>query len=377
MRIALITPYYLPIIGGSELYVHDLALFLHNRGHEVTILTTDVYAPENASLVFNKKNESVRVIRFKVATYSRKLARLFISMYIPKECIERKIESMNFDILHFHNLADLTFPVALWRSKCTKLITCHTLFEVTNYHHLAGPRLFYFKKVLKHVNALHVLSQRDRITLMHLGIRQGIVVIPPGISVDDFYASPYRGGNKLLFVGRISPEKGLETLLYALSQIRSDCELLIVGPIQNRKYYTWLRSEFSKEFKGRVRMVGALNREELIEAYANADVFVFPSRMESFGMVLMEAMASRLPIVSTNVGVARELIIEGENGFVVSVNDWRAMARQIELLLADGNLRRVMGDNNRNLAEKRFRSEDNFCKLLELYRDITGLDSCK
>jgi len=110
-----------------------------------------------------------------------------------------------------------------------------------------------------------------------------------------------------------------------------------------------------------------LRKDELKEVYAKADIFVFPSRMESFGIVLLEAMASKLPIISTDVGAARELIINKKNGFIISIGDWKAMASYIERLLADANLRRTMGENNWKLVEEKFRADATYAKLLELY----------
>ncbi len=370
MKIGLVTPYFLPVIGGSELYVRDLATFLHRKGHEVSILTTNVYLGRKEKLSSNDEVEGVPVRRFRVSIQSRLIARTFVSMYISTENIMREVDHMHFDVLHFHNITDFTFPVTLWNARCPTILSCHSLFEVANYHHLVGPRLYFFKKILGHMDTIHVLSQRDLIMLKRMGVKpKKLVILPPGVSTGNFFASSLREGNKLLFVGRISPEKGLETLLNAISTLDSTFELLIAGPVQDQKYLDWLQRKYPEEFKYKVKMLGPLRETELAEVYAAADLFVFPSKMESFGIVFLEAMASKLPILSTDVGIAKEFIKNGQNGFVVSIGDWKTMANKIKLLLSDGSMRHKMGENNQKLVKAQFSKEVNFSKLFEFYKN--------
>ena len=370
MRVALLTPYFLPTIGGAELYVYDLARFLIKHGHQASILTTNIYQRKQANLPSVERITHIPVRRFKVLGFSRKLTRFFISMYIPKDNVALEVKRKGFNLLHFHNVTDMTFPVALWNIKVPKILTCHTLFEVINYHYMIGPRLYFFKKILQNMDFIHVLTLKDFMTLKHLGVdSKKIFVIPPGISVTKFYSSE-RKGNTLLFVGRIAPTKSIETLLEALLRIKSDCQLWVAGPIQDKKYFVWLKNRYFNKLKNKVRILGPLSSSELLEVYAKADIFVFPSKAETFGLVLLEAMASSLPVVSTDVGAARELIKDWENGFIVPINDWKTMAERINLLLTDDNLRRKMGKNNRKLIEKDYDINVNFEKLLALYEQI-------
>ena len=191
-------------MGGSELYVYDLASFLIENGHSVTVLTTNVHLGQKKKLPPNDIIGNIRICRFRVNLSSRFLTRPLISMYLPEESIRKEVERENFDILHFHNLTDFTLPVALWSISKPKIFTCHSLFEVSNYHHLIGPRKYFFKKILDHSDIVHVLSKVDELTLRNLGITSKIALIPPGL---DFHYSilcqelviPF------YFVGRISP----------------------------------------------------------------------------------------------------------------------------------------------------------------------------
>ena len=372
MRIALLTPYFLPTIGGSELYVWDLARFLKEKGHEVSILTLNLSLGKKVNLALKERVSSITVRRFKIMKFTRKLTRAFVSMYIPCENVAREVSNMNFDVLHFHNVTDLTFPVFLWKLKTPKILTCHTLHEVTQYHWISGPRAYLFKKVLNHMNIVHGLSLKDFAILNRIGIdKRKIAIIPPGVALNNFYASPKRNGKVILFVGRISPEKSLETLLEALLKVKSNYELWIAGPVQDQRYFFWLKKKYFGKFNNNIKVFGLLQKDELKKCYAKADLFVLPSKMETFGLVLLEAMSSHLPIISTEVGAAKELIKDWQNGFIVPVGDWKAMAEKINLLLTDKDLRYRMGENNRKLVEKKFNSDTNFSKLLKLYTYVS------
>jgi glycosyltransferase involved in cell wall biosynthesis len=377
MKLGLLTPYFLPTIGGAEIYVRDLAHHLIEAGNDVSVLTTNVglgrqlaheQTPHTGTV------ESIPVRRFRVFQHSRKVTRFFVSSYLQRDNIAREVMSMDFDVLHFHNVTDFTFPIALWNLKTPKVLTCHSLFAVVAYNYVLGPRLFFFKRILNRMDYIHVFSQRDVSILRRLEVDyKKVAVIPPGVSTVDFHPSQERKGKVLLFVGRISPEKSIETILLALRETKCECELWVSGPVQNARYLRNLRDRYLPDIKHKVRFLGPATKRELSRLYAEADVFVLPSSMEDFSIALLEAMASELPVISTDVGAARELITDGENGFVVPVGDWKCMAQRIALLLSNESLRSAMGRESRKIIEERFRAEECFSRVLDIYKDAVGL----
>lgn len=363
MKIGLVTPYFLPTVGGSELYVQDLAQFLKEKGHEVVVITTDVNLNTGGTgILFDGM-----VRRFRVFEPSRKLCRYVVSMYVPRENVNRQVSAMQLDILHYHNVADMTFELALWNMRIPKLLTCHTLSEVMSHDNLFGLRSYTFKKILGHMALLHVMTQRDISALKRLGLRTRVECVPPGIDVDSFHGGSNRNGNVVLFVGRISPEKGIDVMFEALSKSTLDFELWVVGPIQNERYFNWLMRRCSSSLKSKVKFFGHVSRAKLLQLYSEADIFVLPSRMETFGIVILEAMASKLPVISTCVGAANELVRDYENGFLVPVGSSDVLRDRIESLLADRSLRQKMGDKNRELVRERYSEDANFSRILELY----------
>jgi glycosyltransferase involved in cell wall biosynthesis len=149
----------------------------------------------------------------------------------------------------------------------------------------------------------------------------------------------------LLYVGRLAAEKQIEQLQPVLERVPGTRLALVGGgPHQG---------ELERHFAGLpVKFAGYLTGEPLARAYASADVFVFPSAFESFGLVLLEAMASGLPVVSSRVGGAQDLITEGISGYTFAVNDVEALVCAVEQIVREPGRLRAMGIAARQHAER-------------------------
>jgi glycosyltransferase involved in cell wall biosynthesis/LmbE family N-acetylglucosaminyl deacetylase len=214
------------------------------------------------------------------------------------------------------------------------------------------------------------------------------VTVYPGVDVDAFRPLGRHDGTgndqpqpRLLFVGRVSPEKGVHVLLEAFRMIVDDfpeARLEIVGPHQRadrgfivdlsddegvrdlRAYYD---GDYRAYLENRVRHLkiernvvfsGLVRQRDLIERYQAADVVVNPSFSESFGRSLIEAMASGVPVIGARVGGMKETIDHGETGLVVDPGDAAGLAEATKALLSDDLLRRAMGAAGRERAVKRY-----------------------
>ncbi len=168
----------------------------------------------------------------------------------------------------------------------------------------------------------------------------------------------------LLYVGRLSNEKQIDKIRPVLERVPGT-RLAIVGDGP-------ARSELQQYFRGTpATFMGYLRDEELWSAFASADVFVFPSAMETFGLVLIEAMASGLPVVTTRVGGVDDMVQSGVNGYVFNVGDVRGMIDGVRAILSDPSKRRVMGRNARIFAETQSWPVM-MDELLTCYEDLIG-----
>jgi glycosyltransferase involved in cell wall biosynthesis len=179
------------------------------------------------------------------------------------------------------------------------------------------------------------------------GVPQERVAFAPNAIDDSLFARAAvdRRGRKectFLYAGRLDPEKCVDVLVRAFEHVPG--QLAVAGSGSEEERLRALASD-------RVRFLGPLRRDELVDWYARADAFVLPSRSEPWGMVLNEAAAAALPIVATaDVGAAHELIEDGTSGFRVPSGDSEALAHALRRLSDDEDFRHAAGQRSRELA---------------------------
>ncbi len=221
------------------------------------------------------------------------------------------------------------------------------------------------------------------------------------ISTNDHIASKHNGDKRLLFVGRVSPEKGLHVLLDAFKKVVQrypQAKLVIVGKksqlaseylvdlsdndkvtnlasfFDGRSLYSYsshLQEQLrSLKIESNVTFTDHIPHEQLANYYTNADVIINPSFSESFGRSLIEAMAFQVPTVASRVGGMAEIVEDGKTGILVEPGNTNAMAQAMLRLLKDEDLRESMGKAGRERAMKLFSWECVTENLLEKYKNI-------
>lgn len=218
-----------------------------------------------------------------------------------------------------------------------------------------------------------------------------IVVIPPGVDISHFYPIPEDEAKEfigvppcdhmLLFVGRIEPLKGIDTLIEALSIMRKDqvfvCLTVIGGdPATDQDYH---RSEMARlqllrekyGLEDLITFLGSRSQDTLPYYYSAADAVVVPSHYESFGLVALEAMACGTPVVASQVGGLAFLIQDGVTGYTVPADDPQALADRLTTLINDPELRQRMGERAARMARD-YRWQRIADQVLNVYREVTG-----
>ncbi|HEX8140538.1 MAG TPA: glycosyltransferase family 4 protein [Pyrinomonadaceae bacterium] len=355
-------------IGGGERHLAALACALAARGHEVHVALAP-RSPLHAELRALPESRLVEVpLRNALDVASaRALARL--------------VRRREIEIVHAHMARD--YPLASYatrRSTAARLvITRHVLFPLNRLH----------SWTLKHARRVIAVSRAVARSLEAQRIfpSEKISVVPNGIDVSGYDArvcgherEAFRrrlgvGPERLLVgtVGELNRLKGQEEFLRAAHMLAGrfpDASFVIAGEDfsrtgEHRARLEELISELRLE--GRVRLTGWL--EEVAPLLCALDLFVSASHTESFGLAIVEAMASGLAVVATKTEGACETVEDGESGLLVPVGDAGAIASAVARLLEDPPVRERMGGRARLVAHERFSLEGMVTATEALYRE--------
>jgi|GEM_PF-5151165 glycosyltransferase involved in cell wall biosynthesis len=204
----------------------------------------------------------------------------------------------------------------------------------------------------------------DNIGVSYLGVEESFLKVP--------IVRKKEKKSTLLFVGRIGDrknQKGLDVLLESMPSIlkEKDVSLRIVGPGRIESYASTAKKLALSE---KIRFLGFMRHEDLFREYSAADMFVFPSRRESFGLVLAEAMALGLPIVSTLSGAIPEVVQDGENGILVPPDNPEELAKAVISLLDSPDKMDEMSRKGRERVELDFTWKKAAERVLNCYKEL-------
>lgn len=249
--------------------------------------------------------------------------------------------------------------------------TCQNIF-----HQYPPPFNLFERRALNQVAAAYGCSETVRELLIAKGFSKTTRVIPFGVNVDEYKPrAPHRldGENlTIAFVGRMLPAKGLNVLAQALAKVRNEnWKLLVIGDGEEREPFAQRLSELN--LIERAQFMGAIKYDQMPQLFQQMDLLVLPTQTtkrvrEQFGRVIIEAMASGVPVIGSTCGAIPEVI--GDAGLVVREGDADALAMAIERLLAGENLRRELARAGRERVERNYSWEQVANQMYELFRDV-------
>ena len=283
--------------------------------------------------------------------------------------IDRRLSEA--DVVHIHSVWEepqhLTARAALKRGK-PYIITPHGMLDPWSLAQKKWKKRLYMawrlRRDLNQASALHFTTEAERDACRALSLKPQSVVIPLGISWDEFESLPPRDalrrkylqiGNRpiIVFLGRIHPGKGVEYLVPALAQTRTKPVLVIVGPDSNGFRATIEAMVDQAGVKDRVIFTGMLKGSDRVEALAGADLFALPSDHENFGMSVVESLAAGTPVIISNEVALSSEVIGGKVGSVVQ-RDPKSIAAAIDSWLSDESELAKVRDRCRTFARERF-----------------------
>lgn len=362
VKAAVLIDTWFPLIGGGQVNAYEIAKRLARQDIAVDIITrnngnSQLALPTNLKIAkLGKYSEPYNLLA--------KIIFLFRSYFY--------IYRRNYNLVHAHAfLPGLTAKALQITKKIPIIFTVHGTFSGTLLNNFF--QRFVEKIILTKItyNAQITVS-RDFLKVENRN--KNIIYIPNGVELNLFdKASVKKLQNPtLLFVGRLHPQKNLLNLIKAIyitkNQI-SDIKLIIVGDGPQKEF---LKKMISKlKLAKSVKLVGELEKIDLVKLYKSAHLFILPSIYEGQPLTLLEAWAAKLPVITSKTGDCQFLVKNGVNGYLIdNPQDVPEIASLIKKTLESKNLLK-MGQNGYNLVTRGFSWEKSVEKTLKVYESLT------
>ena len=350
MKIAMVSPYDFTWPGGVTAHVSQLAQELCHAGHQVKVL-----APHSPSRQCFEAESFVPLGRSVPVPSGGSIARVSLSWWLYRR-VREILEEECFDLIHLHEPLAPVLPLCFL--ECSNTVNVGTFHAYYTRQHLYRFSQPIVKRWHRRLHGGIAVSPAAR-KYVHNFFPRDYRIIPNGIDVDHFAGNAvpwpeYQDGKKnILFVGRMEKRKGLRYLLEAYCRLKWDypnTRLIVVGPGNlDRESHSIL----SARNPGDVVLVGGVSYQDLPRYYASADIYCSPATgQESFGIVLLEAMACGKPIVASAIEGYMGILKDGEQGLLFPRRDAQALANTLASLIENPEYALRLGATGRRLVEQ-------------------------
>ena len=393
MRIAMFTNNYKPFVGGVPISIERLTEELRNAGHIVTIFAPSYgNTEEEEEGVIRYKSHNIKVLDGKgvlPCTFDRKLEKKFKELKIEMIHVHHPFicgwtaaylgKKYNIPVSftyhtryeqYLHNIKALNYLEKSASNKNTRFSkVSEKMLNVVKEKAIPG----YMKAYSKHCDMVFAPTETMREYLQEIGVTSKITVMPTGIPNYFFHdkssksqqiRTEYIKDKKFLFcsVSRISKEKNIEFLirgLYELKQQKGDCfSMIMIGDGPDLDELKELAQQLGLE--DNITFVGNIPNQEIVHYYQASDMFVFASKSETQGIVLLEAMSSNIPVVAVKASGVQDVIVNGYNGLMTKedVTLWakalKEMMENTEYMekLKEGALKTALKYSAKNVARE-------------------------
>ena len=390
MKIALVCPASLPAtqFGGIVFLAVDLAQEISEMGHNVTIYTTDLDF-SNGPNKFNKKLP--RIEKFEKFLINRTHVWFSLKLFFVNTSMSKEIENDKPDIIHTIGLRSFQSIIA-WRvSKKLNIplvvsdqggLTTHPFLAESGFFLKTLYKIqdFFIKKIINDASVISVANEYEQKIFSSLNKKSRIKIIRNGVNLKKLvskhnFKEKYQiNSNFILFVGRFSKSKGIETLINAFSIVKnelkdSNIHLVIMGV--DFGYQAEMEKLIKKlNLSEEIKVIKNPPRDDVISAYGESEFLVLPSQWELSPLVPLESFAFKKPVISTNSHGIPYTVQNNENGILVEPENSFELSNAIVKLLNDSELREKLGQSGYNFVNEECNCVSMAKNSLKLYEDI-------
>ena len=333
-KILIVSDFYYPHKSGIVTYIDQIINSIKNKDYNITVLTTK----NSSNLLDNEKYQNIQIIRCKPTIkisrglYSIELVLKFIKIY------------KNYNIVNVHLPLVEIFPIIFFLKKNQSIINYHCLPEFKFIYKIFKFYFFIFGLVAIKRSKNNIVLSKDyfKSLKIHDVFKNKTIEIPPYIKLPkNFFKSINQNKiYKIGYLGRISPEKGLEYLIRVsnkLSHNNINHKIIIAGDDNDKRFIKYIKY-LKKISNENIQFIGLINNIQKENFYLNIDTFVLPSinSFEAFGIVQLEAMSYGIPVIAANIFGVRSVITKTKNGYLFQKENSNDLYNKI-ILAKDSN----------------------------------------
>ena len=390
MKVALVCPASLPAtqFGGIVFLAVDLAREISKMGHEVTIYTTDLDF-SNGPNTFNKNLP--RLEKFEKFKINRTHVWFSLKLFFINSSMLKQIEKDKPDIIHTIGLRSYQSIVAWRASKKLKIplivsdqggLTTHPFLTQSSIISQILYRIqdYFIKKIINDSTAVSAANEYEKDIFLSINEKTKVEIIRNGINLQTLiskhnFRKKYQIDSKfILFVGRFSKSKGIETLIHSFNIIKNekeieDAKLVIMGVDFG---FEKEMEELIKKFKllDRILVIKNPPREDVISAYGESEFLVLPSQWELSPLVPLESFAFKKPVISTRSHGVPFTVKDGKTGILVEPENPDELSNAITKLQLDDKLRKQLGMSGYDFVHEECNCVSMAKNSLKLYEQV-------
>lgn len=355
MRILMASDLFYPyILGGGERQMYEVAKRLA-RKHEVHVITRKLGKSANY-----EKHEGIHIHRIRVPSRGIALESSINGLFFMIGAFFKSMRLGEFDVYAPQQF----FPIPpMWLMSRIRgkpiVATIHDIYRDVwlREYGVKGHMMALFERMMLKLPSARIItvSNSTKEKLLANGIPENVIkIIPNGVNIDEYDKIKVRKSAKprIIYLGRLFWSKNIDDLIVAFSKLDLDAELFIVGTGPERENLESLVKKLGVE--DRVFFTGFIDDKRMMELLKSSWVLALPSSAEGFGIVVIEAWASRTPVVVSDIPALSALVTNGKNGIIFKLGDVDGLRDRLERVLRDESLRKKLSEGGYERVKEKF-----------------------
>ncbi|AJM91301.1 glycosyltransferase family 4 protein [Nitrosopumilus piranensis] len=386
MNILLLSQFFSITKGGGEYVFKLMAKNLTENGHKVWVITNKVKGetyPNLANLKIIMVNPTLEYKGGLPPTFLDNIRYVINTFQAGKKIIKEQ----NIDIIHSNNFSpSLAGSLMSYFTKKPHIITIFDIFsqndkdfwrkwikqvKVSKINAILVP---WFEKILikTRYDAIYTISDASKNDILKMNTKKPIYNIPPSIE-DTVQLNEKIIPFQFICISRLVFYKNLEIIINAMSVVVKSipqCKVIIIGDGPHKESLQILIKNL--ELEKNIIFKGYTTSAEKMKLISESNAMLFPSILEGFGLVILEAFSQSKPVLVSDIPPMSDIIIHNETGFVLDENNYKIWAEHITKLIKNPQLSKKMGENGNNLLKIKYNRKQFYDKLIKMYNDIAS-----